>query len=136
MDAPHVTLRANCSATLERPSTLATIALSREREALRANGNTLLIALGAAALYLSWPINRAWPTRPRPRPWRVGQDIESWGHGLFDQLADAGVSLGAGDDGDGLIHACGVAYDWAARSLLREGEVEAAANFSEAPTGG
>jgi len=124
MEAPTVTL-AGLQVQLERPGALAALSLSRDEAAL--NGSGIIMALGAAALLICWPESVAWPARPRPRPWRVGQSLESLGHSAFDQLIEAGADLNE------TIVAASAAYTWAIQSLIKEEEVLTAVNFSDPP---
>ena len=123
MDAPTVTL-GSTEATLVRPRAIATIALTRDQAALDRGGSGLLCALGAAALFLTWPEDRVWPTKPRPRPWKPGQALEPWGGDLFDGLVEAGVDM------SDLIALCGEAYPWALCCRLSKEDVEVAGNSS------
>jgi hypothetical protein len=127
--APGVTL-CGVEATLVVPRALAALALTRDEGALEKGGSGLQVALGAAALFLSWPIDRAWPAKPRPRAWMPGQDLAVWGGDVFDALIEAGADMGE------LIGLCGTAYTWALTSRLTKRDVDTAGNSSgglEAP---
>jgi hypothetical protein len=126
MDAPTITLGEH-TAQLQPPGALAALALSRDQAVLA--DDAVVVALGAAALFICWPADTAWPSRPRPRAWRVGQKMEALGHQVFDALVASGVSIPAA------IEAGAAAYGWALQGLLSEEEVQAAENFSEAPAG-
>lgn len=124
MEAPIVSL-AGLQVQLERPGALAALSLSRDEAAL--SGAGVVMALGAAALAICWPQSVAWPARPRPRPWRVGQSLEALGHSVFDQLIAAGCDLNE------TISAASAAYAWSLQTLVKEREVLDAQNFSEPP---
>ena len=126
MDAPDITL-GSASATLVRPRAIASIALTRTQADMDKGGSGLLCALGAAALFLTWPADRTWPAKPRPRLWQPGQPLAPWGGDLFDGLVDAGVGM------DDLIPICGQAYTWALSSRLSQEDVDTAGNSSGAP---
>lgn len=132
MDAPTITL-GDCSATLIEPSPLAALALARSPEQLRSDDTAVTIALMAAALVMCWPQDRTWPARPRPRPWRAGTPIVSYGHEVYDALRMATKGAVAWAD---LTAALRQAHEWAASHLLTEAEVQAARDFSEPPQGG
>lgn len=88
-----------------------------------------VLALGAAVLALSWPAGSAWPTRQRPRPWRVTEPLLEYGAAILDDLAA----------GHGLDEAARIAQDgfwWGLGVRVTEEEVAAAEGFCEAPAAG
>ena len=71
----------------------------------------------------------AWPTRQRPRPWRVTEPLLDYGSAVLDDLAA----------GHGLDEAARVAQDgfwWGLGVRVTEEEGTAAEGFSEAPAAG
>lgn len=127
MDAPTLTL-GGIGATLGRCSPLSAAALARTQEQAEAGGSGLILALGASALVECWPMDVAWPYQPRPRKWRPGERIEQAGHDVFDRLADL-------DGIKATCEACSKAYAWSLSSLMSKEEMDAARDFSEAPSG-
>lgn len=125
MDAPIVTISGH-PVTLGKPRPLAALALGRSREELEAAPPALMLALGAAALWVSWPPDRAWPVRVPPQPWKASQPIEEMGHAIFDSLGEMIPAVP-------LMHACMDAYRWATSHVLTEPEVAAAEGFSPPP---
>lgn len=125
MDAPTVTLGKH-TATLVAPSPMAALAINRTREELEAADVSLYWSLCAAALYLCWPEDVTWPTRPRPRPWKIGARIEDYGAGVFNALCTRdGLPM------DVLFTEGPKAFAWAVGHCLTAAEVEAASDFSE-----
>lgn len=115
---------------LRRPSPLFSASLMSMHQTLDATDPGRVLSWCAAALAESWPLDVAWPTQPRPRPWRPGVRIETHGQAVFDSLCDADISPHE------VIEAGAVAYRHALVALVSKIEVEAARDFSEAPKGG
>lgn len=88
------------------------------------------LAKQCAALGLCWPTVGGWPAKTRPEPWRIGRPIVDYGIAVFDVLVDAGLAPSE------VWRAASEAYNWATGLLPAESEVQAAADFSGAPTGG
>ena len=128
MDAPTITL-SGFPVVLRQAPPLAGLALGRSREDFDASPPALVLALGAAALWVCWPPDKAWPARIPPRPWGVKEPIEHMGHAIFD-------SLGATIPAVPLMQACFAAWAWATSTTLGEAEVAAVQDFFEPPPGG
>jgi len=127
MDAPTVTIGA-VEATLERGTMLAAISLNIDPDGPHARDSAVALAMGAAALRICWPESVAWPTRKRPRAWQLGASMMDYGAPIFEDLY-AGVDM----DFAALIQGLTTAREWAAASVVRESEVKAAEDFSDAP---
>ena len=116
------------SVSLSKLGATAQIAIASAQSRVGAEPAAVL-ALGAAVLALSWPPSSAWPTRQRPRPWRVTEPLLDYGAAVLDDLAA----------GHGLDEAARVAQDgfwWGLGVRVTEEEVAAAEGFSEAPAAG
>ena len=121
MDAPLITL-GNASATLIEPSPIAVYGMLDAAMTDLASR----LAIGAAALRLSWPDDRAWPVKPRPVAWRPGQSMVEYGGTVFDGLHRGDVDRGM------LSGACVAALNWCMSSIVTEAEVAQAEGFSVA----
>lgn len=131
--APPVITLGKHTATLEEPSPLFSVAISRTPAEIKRDGPALTIAYGAAALYESWPGSVSFPVRPRPKAWRPGVNLAEHGQSVYDALrraTKAEMKLGE------LIKACSAAHDWAVGCVLSEREIQEALTFSEAPEEG
>lgn len=127
MDAPTIRI-GSAAATLEVPGDLVCLALSVAGDDIAEQ-----VALNAAALAVCWPANVAWPTRNRPRAWRVGQDLRAFGAAVYDDLRrDTRATVPLAELQGALREARG----WVMRNLLTEDEVKAAEDFCAAPEGG
>mgnify|MGYP000102426641 FL=1 len=86
-------------------------------------------ATRCAALAICWPKGKAWPTKKRPRPWKMRQPIEEYGAEVFDNLLDGGILPGK------VITASWPALWWTLSSLPTAEDRKGARDFSEAPSG-
>lgn len=113
------------SIRLERLSATRQIAVATARE--RAGSEPVAaLALGAAVLALSWPESAAWPTRSRPRPWKLTAPLLDYGASVLDDLSEhLGLDEAARLAQEGLW--------WGLGARVTEEEVAAAEGFSEAP---
>jgi hypothetical protein len=114
--------------TLRKLGATAQVAVASAQQ--RVGGEPVaVLALGAAVLALSWPDDAAWPTRSRPRPWRLTDPLLDYGSRIFDDLGDVlGLDEAARISQDG--------FWWGLGARLTEEEVSAAEGFSEAPVAG
>ena len=97
---------------------------------LNAMQDTDCTATRCAALAVCWPSEKAWPSRKRPRPWKVRQPIDEYGAEVFDNLIGGGISPGD------VITESWSALWWTLASVTSHNDVKAARDFSEAPSGG
>ena len=129
MDAPTITL-GGIEATLTEPSPILVYALagaspgSMDAETLEQR-----LALGCAALHGCWPKGVTWPTRPPPRPWRIGRPVMEYGAEVFDALVRSGLDVPA------LADAGMQARLWGITTVATEEQMAEVEGNSEAPTG-
>lgn len=123
-EAPTIQLTESLSAKLVKPRTIFAVALARDEDQLLGMPDEELTALGMAALFMCWPADKAWPARPRPRPWEPGVKIAVYGGNVYDSLVEAGV------DYVELITIGAKAYTWAVSTLPRRAAVMEAEGFS------
>ena len=114
-------------ALVDPPSMFAMSAAGRSREDVERASAAEHIAYGAASLRMCWPGNVAWPCKPRPRPWAVGQDVMQYGAEVCEGLRKA--TKGTVHRGD-LSRACDVALRHAVLSDMTMEELKAAEDFS------
>jgi hypothetical protein len=114
--------------TLRKLGATAQVAVASAQQ--RVGGEPVaVLALGAAVLALSWPEGAAWPTRSRPRPWRLTDPLLDYGGRIFDDLGDAlGLDEAARISQEG--------FWWGLGARVTEDEVVAAEGFLEAPVAG
>lgn len=124
MEAPEVTV-GKVTVTLTRPGATAALALCRSEEDRDRDGQEVGFVLGAAALALCWPTNKAWPAPVRPERWYAGIRIERYGQQVLDDLVEAG-----GHHWEDLAPAMSAAHAWAMESRILRSEVDDTGNFS------
>ena len=124
--APVVTFDGRAE-TLIAPSHMFALAMARSEADVDAGGMAATYAYGAAALRMCWPESRAWPTRNRPREWRVGTRVVDYGAAIYETLrTETQGQTSLADLCEALIRA----HNWAQSCLLSAEEVAAAVDFS------